>query len=724
MLSQDGLAQIYGAKTIFRTLASKATTFNILGFIIAYLFLSTVITVIHRLYFSPLAGIPGPKLAAASRLYEFWYQGVHQTKFPPQIKRLHQKYGPIVRISPFEISLNDSNFNIDFFMSDKKLDKDPWYYFFGFKNAIFVLLDKEKHKFRHANLASHFRGKYWTDNFPMITSEIASMISKFETSAIEHSTLNLSKAYRKTGNELLRNFLLGTDYNGQNSDSRDFGKQADISYQPLFRAAAWTRHFPWMMYINYLIPDFVFELTMPMGMYKREIERMIPSIIKNHDNSGKPSGNKALIYQMIDHDQSYRENGAIPAIEEFMEMLWGGRESLGHALSSVTYQLLKRPECQERLYDELKAAPFDLNTATYSQLQSLPYLWAVCKEGIRMQRGCRFRIPRVTKEPVQYKQYSLPTGTTVSMSPAFFHDDEEIFSDAMTFKPERWLEGDVNKLEKFWNPFGNGSRSCGGRPMAYEVIFRGTANVFSRYRLEFDGCDADYCSKEGMMEVFPQGDSTGLRKRQRVFLKTYMRPENIAARKARRMSADLFSKTWSITSRVGRESSGRLLYWNTWAETECQEQRDIESYLTGYVQPTEPKRTHDGYITDTVSVYTTVAATEVLRSTVAAVTKPGDIMPRFEALSRKTSEVVGKVVMVGMVEAQNPEEHWGNSNVMSLITWRISSYESGTFERVCDKGVGIFSVDELVENHHNRKPVCIFRAGEDEHIPLPRAPID
>lgn len=472
--------------------------------------LNIAITIVHRLYFNPLAGIPGPKIAAATRLYELWFQGVQHTQFPHQIKRLHKKYGPIVRISPFEVSLNDSEFNIDFLRSDKKLDKDPWYYYFGFTNAIFVLLDREKHKVRQTNLANHFRGKYWTDSFPMITNEVSTLINKFEVSATEHSTLNLSKVYRKTGNELLRNFLLGTEYDGDNANSRDFGKDADTSFDPLFRAAAWTRHFPWIFPIQKLVPDFVFELTMPLAAYTREIERMIPRIIKDHDANGTPAYNNGLLYQMIDHDLSYREKGGQPAIEEFMEMLWGGRESIGHSLSSVSYQLLVRPECQEKLHQELKDSPFELTTATYAQLKTLPYLWAVCKEGIRMQYGCTFRIPRVSSEAVQYKQFNLPAGTTISMSPSFFHDDEEIFPDAMTFKPERWLEGDVEKLEKFWNPFGNGTRSCGGRPMAYEVIFRTIANVFSKYQLNWEGCDAEFCKKDGVLEVFPPKSSNGL----------------------------------------------------------------------------------------------------------------------------------------------------------------------------------------------------------------------
>jgi cytochrome P450 len=482
--------------------------------IVGYLFASNAIAIVHRLYFNPLAPIPGPKIAAATRLYELWYQGVHHTQFPHKIKQLHKQYGPIVRISPFEISLNDSKFNINFFMSDTKLDKDPWYYFFGFTNALFVLTNKAKHKERQTNLANHFRGKYWTDSFPMITREISSLVGKFESAAQHRGELNLSKVFRKTGNEVLRNFLLGEDYDGENADSRDFAPQADTFYHPLFRAAAWIRHFPWMFKIHNMTPDWMFEAIMPMAKYKREIESMIRTLIRDHDANGKPARNKSLFYQIIDHDPSYRDHGGISAIEEYMELLWGGREVLGHALCNIAYHLMDNPRCMTKLHDELKTAPIQLENATYAQLQKLPYLWAICKEGMRMQLGGTFRIPRVVTEDVQYGDYLLPAGTAVSMSPNFFHDDPEIFPDPMTFRPERWLEADSSELthmEKFWNPFGNGSRSCGGRPMAYEVVFRGIANVFSRYKINWHGCDADYCLKEGMMEVFPPGDSTGLR---------------------------------------------------------------------------------------------------------------------------------------------------------------------------------------------------------------------
>lgn len=48
---------------------------------------------VYRLYFSPLAGFPGPKLAAATRWYEFYFDWWLEGKYIFEIERLHKKFG-------------------------------------------------------------------------------------------------------------------------------------------------------------------------------------------------------------------------------------------------------------------------------------------------------------------------------------------------------------------------------------------------------------------------------------------------------------------------------------------------------------------------------------------------------------------------------------------------------------------------------------------------------
>lgn len=52
--------------------------------------------VVHRLYFSPLAKFPGPKLAAATLWYEYYYDVVKRGRYTWKIAELHAQYGPLL----------------------------------------------------------------------------------------------------------------------------------------------------------------------------------------------------------------------------------------------------------------------------------------------------------------------------------------------------------------------------------------------------------------------------------------------------------------------------------------------------------------------------------------------------------------------------------------------------------------------------------------------------
>lgn len=49
--------------------------------------------VIYRLFRSPIAKFPGPKIAAVTSWYELYYDVVHKGKYLFEIEKMHDKYG-------------------------------------------------------------------------------------------------------------------------------------------------------------------------------------------------------------------------------------------------------------------------------------------------------------------------------------------------------------------------------------------------------------------------------------------------------------------------------------------------------------------------------------------------------------------------------------------------------------------------------------------------------
>lgn len=73
----------------------------------ALLFSYVLITIIYRIFFHPLHRIPGPFLA---KFTELWRTRKYLAgNWHSDILDLHRKYGPVVRLSPNEVSFVDKD---------------------------------------------------------------------------------------------------------------------------------------------------------------------------------------------------------------------------------------------------------------------------------------------------------------------------------------------------------------------------------------------------------------------------------------------------------------------------------------------------------------------------------------------------------------------------------------------------------------------------------------
>jgi hypothetical protein len=67
--------------------------FQIIETTVILSFLLTLVGAIRRLWFHPLSHIPGPKLAALTWWYEFYFDIIQPSRYVFKIQELHEEYG-------------------------------------------------------------------------------------------------------------------------------------------------------------------------------------------------------------------------------------------------------------------------------------------------------------------------------------------------------------------------------------------------------------------------------------------------------------------------------------------------------------------------------------------------------------------------------------------------------------------------------------------------------
>ncbi|ERF75990.1 hypothetical protein EPUS_01356 [Endocarpon pusillum Z07020] len=496
---KQGLAekQLLITYVVTALLVSWATYFVGLGF--------------YRVFLSPLAAFPGPKLAALTTWYQAYYDIWLHGQYFRRLDRIHEEYGPIVRINPHELHVNDPFFIEELYSgSAKKRDKYKWVgratlrlyprpaHFIIAKliptvpDSLVATVPHDHHRKRRAAINPYFSKASIRKLDPVIQNTLVALLKRMDQSAKSPDVFHASLAYKAVTCDIITEFSFGvsTDYMARNDYEHSFFKAVDDHL-----------HMSWMMaYIAWLgpamnsLPPSIMGLIYPGLKHLWNMHSQWVKQIEKIRTQDKLNGNGTVFHGLLNSDLPPSEKTDQRLRQEAQLLVLAGQDTTAYTLSSLTYELLANHEILQKLKEELEGALPDLNTPfTSAQLEQLPYLTGIIQEGIRLHPGAIIRQTRIAPEQNMIyrdacteKEWVIPAGVPVSMDARSCNLNPKVFVDPHKFIPERWLENP--RLDKYMLTFSRGTRMCLGMNLAYSELYIIIAEIFRRYEL-YDGTD-------------------------------------------------------------------------------------------------------------------------------------------------------------------------------------------------------------------------------------------
>ncbi|KAL3483005.1 cytochrome P450 [Aspergillus germanicus] len=452
-------------------------------------------TWIYNLYFHPLKDFPGPFLARASLLWRFIHTSTG--KIHLSIADLHQKYGPIVRVSPNELSFGSNE-------SWKAIYGHPiagtplpvkagFYDVFsaGFRRkCLGSERDPNKHAAMRRMLSSAFSQRALLEQ----ESIIGRIVDRFvrivgEKAPPGSKGINMTKWFEMSSFDILGEMAFGESFHSLEAGKPHFWGDLIVEHLYVITLIDNLRRIgPIATLFRYVMPKWVLTQNQNSRYSREQVEKCLASKNERKDFV-------TLLVQSVMKGEIEKEEMAA----HVSTFAIAGGETVSTFLAGTTCFLLQHPDKLNRLVEEIRNAFQTYDEIKAQTAQQLPYLQAVINEGLRLCPPGSQGSPRISPGFELHGRH-IPNGAEIYTSPWTTTHDPKYFATPMEFIPERWLDTSSTDVKEASQPFLLGPRSCIGRNFAYMEMNLLMAKLFWTYDLELVNKNINWVT-EGKVHV-------------------------------------------------------------------------------------------------------------------------------------------------------------------------------------------------------------------------------
>lgn len=420
----------------------------------------------------PLRAVPGPFLARFTRLW--YFLEIYKGSFEETDIKLHEKYGPVVRVAPYEYSIDDIEAARTIYGHGNAFVKAPWYWAWmppdRNKASLFSDLDPTRHAAQRRKFSSLYSMSALVGYEPFVNNCTSLLTTRFNECAKTGHPINLQHWLQCYAFDVIGEITFANRFG-----FLDMGEDKEGVFDAIDGRGVYSTFvgiFPWIH--RFLYPrlpttgghGFVFNYTL------RQIEDR-QRLLKDPKNAGREGPPDIMTKILLAHEENPEKITRIDLITMCQSNIGAGSDTTAITLSSILYNLLKHPETYRKLQDEIDTAAKEgriSDPVTFKEAQEqLPYLQAAIKEGLRVHSATGLPMQRlVPSTSTGIANQHIPAGSSVGINAWVAHRNTSVYGhDAAQWRPERWLEieeqGRGGEVEKYFLAFGMGSRTCIGK---------------------------------------------------------------------------------------------------------------------------------------------------------------------------------------------------------------------------------------------------------------------
>ncbi|KAK6852413.1 Cytochrome P450 monooxygenase alt3 [Apiospora arundinis] len=456
---------------------------------------------LYNVFLHPLRSYPGPKLWAASRLP--WVLASQRGELAWSLLALHERYGPVVRIAPDELSYTSTG-------------GDAWKKIYGRRGADefpkcldgraiagpnirqtaadgIISAPHDKHARLRRAVAPAFSERALREQEGFLQLYTGKLMEQLRRCCRAGAGAGAGDGGRSEPQDMMRWYnLLTFDVMSDLAFGQAMGCLDNADQPWLQILGARTKSIVWYQVLIYYGLDRWAGLFTPRSMMEarqKHVQMTTAKVTRRIQQQQNNEDRKDFLSYLLQNkgEETLTNRELVTMASSFIV---AGSGTSASALAGITFFLCSNPEKYQKLSSEIRSAFASEADITLESTGRLSYLKAVIEEGLRLYPPSPSTFPRfVQGKGEEIEGRWVPGGTAVGVHQFSAGRSSLNFKDAKAFIPERWLplpEGSeyANDVRSAVQPFSYGPRNCIGVNMAYAEMRVVLSHLFWNFDIE------------------------------------------------------------------------------------------------------------------------------------------------------------------------------------------------------------------------------------------------